>query len=100
MVAGIIVILMGILFITLGLLLWKRQKISLLHDYHSDKVSEDDLVPFCKQSGIGIIIAGSGMIASGILIIIFEKPIVFLVMAVTFVIGISMLVQAGNKYNH
>lgn len=100
MVAGIIVILMGILFITLGLLLWKRQKISLLHDYHSDKVSEDDLVPFCKQSGIGIIIAGSGMIASGILIIIFEKPIVFLVMAVTFVIGISMLVQAGNKFNH
>ena len=99
MVGGIIVILIGILFITLGWMLWAKQKINLLHEYHIDKVAEENLVPFCKQSGIGIIIAGSGMIATGVLIIIFERPIVFLVMAVTFVIGISMLVQAGNKYN-
>lgn len=40
--ALIIVGFTGIIFCLLGYLIWKKQKITLLHDYHYDKVSTED----------------------------------------------------------
>ncbi len=34
MVGAIIVAVIGIVFITLGYLMWKKEKITLLHSYH------------------------------------------------------------------
>lgn len=41
MLAGIIVGIIGLVFIILGLLIWRKQKILLLHNYHYDKVKMD-----------------------------------------------------------
>ena len=35
-------------FIYLGCLMWKKEKITLLHSYHYDKVSPSDKKVFCK----------------------------------------------------
>lgn len=46
MIGAIIVGLIGIVFVVLGYLLWKKERISLLHDYYYDKVSEENKKSF------------------------------------------------------
>ena len=44
MLVGLIVcVLVGVLCIVLGILLWKKQMISLVHDYHYRHVSKSDV---------------------------------------------------------
>ena len=47
MLASIILGLVAISLIVLGYLIWKKEKISLLHEYHYDKVLEEDKKAFC-----------------------------------------------------
>ena len=68
MVGAIIVAVIGIVFVTLGYLMWKREKITLLHSYHYDKVSPSDKKVFCKISGWGVIFIGIGLLATAIII--------------------------------
>ena len=96
----IIVCLIGIVFIVLGYLLWKKEKISLLHDYHYDKVSEENKKSFCTISGIGIILIGMGLLITGVIIGITDSVWSFIAFAISFCTGLAMLIYAGIKYNH
>ncbi len=44
---------LALVFIYLGYLMWKKEKITLLHSYHYDKVPPSDKKIFCKISGLG-----------------------------------------------
>lgn len=99
MLAGIIVIIMGLIFIILGLLIWKKQIISLLHSYHYDKVKKENRKAFCAISGIGIMIVGIGLLITGIVVSITDSPYAFIIFAIGFVIGFIMLIFAGLRYN-
>ena len=99
MIGTIIVSFIGIIFIILGYLMWKKEKISLLHSYHYDKVSAEDKKIFCTISGIGILIIGSGLLITGIIISTTVSVLSFIVFAVGFVVGLVMLIYAGARYN-
>ena len=99
MIATVIVTLIGIICIILGYLMWKKEKISLLHSYHYDKVTEDDKKAFCTISGIGIIIIGLGLLITGLIIAITDSGWSFISFAVSFFIGLILLLFAGAKYN-
>ena len=99
MVAGIIMSLIGILFIFLGLLIWKKEMISLFHSYHYDKVSDENKSSFCRLSGIGILIMGFAILISGVLAAITNSTYSFIILAIGFIIGICMLCMATAKYN-
>ena len=99
MIGTIIVSFIGIIFIILGYLMWKKEKISLLHSYHYDKVSAEDKKIFCTISGIGILIIGSGLLITGIIISTTDSVLSFIVFAVGFVVGLVMLIYAGARYN-
>ncbi len=99
MLATIIVALIGMVFVVLGYLLGKEQRISLLHDYHYDKVAEEDKKAFCAISGLGIGIIGIGMIITGVLLAITESPWCFVAFAIGFLLGLGMLIGAGLRYN-
>ena len=43
--AAIIFGVVGMLLLVFGLLIWRKQRISLLHDYHYDKVKEEKIYP-------------------------------------------------------
>ena len=59
MILGIIIeSAVGLLCIALGLLLWKKQKVTLLHDYHYQHVKKEDLPAYTRQMGIGLIVIG------------------------------------------
>ena len=89
----------GVLLVVLGVLLWKKEMITLLHDYHADKVSQDDKKAFCKLSGIGLIVSGAGLVLSAILLGITDSAWSFLCFAVSFPVGLGMLIAAGKRYN-
>lgn len=100
MIGAIIIGLIGIVFIIFGYLLWKTERISLLHDYHYDKVSEEDKEAFCTMSGIGIIFIGIGLLITGVLIGITNSSWSFIAFAIGFFAGFTILIYAGIRYNH
>ena len=99
MLGLIILVLVGVLLLIMGYMIWKKEKITLLHDYHYDKVSEEDKKVFCALSGKGIVVIGIGLLLSAVLVEINETMWSFIPMVIGFVIGIGMLICAGNKYN-
>lgn len=100
MIGSIILGLVGIVLIALGYLVWKKEKISLFHDYHYDKVSVEDKKAFCTISGIGVVLIGIGFLITAIIIGITNSMWSFVFFVVGFVIGLIMLIYAGIRYNH
>lgn len=68
-------------FIYLGYLLWKKEKITLLHSYHYGKVTPSDDKVFCKISGWGIIFIGIGLLVTAIIICITDSTLSFIAFA-------------------
>lgn len=99
MVGSIIVAVIGIIFVTLGCLIWKKELITLLHSYHYDKVSSSDKKVFCKISGLGVIFIGIGLLVTAIIICITDSASSFIAFALGFVVGLVLLIYAGIKYN-
>ena len=93
-----VIILSGLLLVVIGLLVWKKEKISLLHSYHYENVSEEDKKAFCTLSGVGILILGAGLLVSGAGLIFENLAVTLLGIAAGFVVGIAVLIKAG-KYN-
>ncbi len=50
----------GLLLITIGLVIWKKQKITLMHSYHYKNVKEEDKPKYCEDIGKNII--GMGIV--------------------------------------
>ena len=88
----------GAVITVLGWLIWKREKISLMHDYHVDKVSAENRPAFCRMSGIGLIVIGIGLLTTAVILGITDSAYSFLCFAVCFTAGLTMLVTAGLKY--
>ena len=90
---------LALVFIYLGFLIWKKEKITLLHSYHCDKVSPSDKKVFCKISGLGVIFIGMGLLVTAIIIGITDSAFSFIAFALGFVVGLTLLIYAGAKYN-
>ena len=90
---------LALVFIYLGCLMWKKEKITLLHSYHYDKVSPSDKKVFCKISGCGVIFIGIGILMTAIIIGITDSALSFIAFALGFVVGLALLIYAGAKYN-
>ncbi|MBQ4045859.1 MAG: DUF3784 domain-containing protein [Lachnospiraceae bacterium] len=89
----------GILLIVLGFLLWKKEKINLMHDYHVNKVAPENRAAFCKLSGIGLIVMGIGMLISTAVLGFTDSNRSLIPFAFSFVVGLVLLIIAGLKYN-
>lgn len=98
-IIGILFLLIGIILIGLGLIIWKKQKIQLFHEYHYDKVSENDKQIFCKLSGIGVFIIGLGICFSGISVLFTESLLSFVPMTIGLLIGLLLIIRTIVKYN-
>ncbi|MBQ6334533.1 MAG: DUF3784 domain-containing protein [Erysipelotrichaceae bacterium] len=99
MILGVVIeFAVGMICVVLGLLLWKKQKVSILHDYHYKHVKKTDITAYTRQIGIGLIIIGAGIIASGLLDIAYS-PLWWIPLLAGFVIGLFMIVVAQKKYN-
>ena len=95
----------GTIIAVMGWLIWKKEKLSLMHDYHVNKVSAENKTAFCRLSGIGLIagigliVIGIGLLISAVILFVTDSAYSFLCFAVFFVVGLAMLISAGAKYN-
>ena len=100
MILGIcITAIVGCLCVVLGSLIWKKQKISLLHDYHYNNVTEENKAVFCALVGKGLLLIGAGILATAVFLGVTESALSFLAMAAGFIAGLGIMVYAGQKYN-
>ena len=99
MILGFIIELaVGAICIVLGILLWKKQRITILHDYHYKHVKKDDIPAYTRQMGIGLIIIGAGIIITGLLNLAYSA-LWWIPLLTGFVIGLAAIYRAQKKYN-
>ena len=96
---GILFVFLSPVFIGLGLLIWKKQRMDLIIRYHCDKVTEENKRAYCVLAGSGVIIIGIGFFLSGIGIAWIRSAAAFVPMTAGLVCGITLLAAAGIKYN-
>ncbi len=90
----------GLLFVYLGLLLWIKEKINIMHDYHYTKVDETDKKAYTRIMGIAMIVIGIGSLLSGMASLFIGCVKSGIVFGVSFAIGILMMLYGQIKYNH
>lgn len=96
----IIMLVLGVLFTYLGYLIWIKEKIELIHDYHYQKVSEADKKPYTGLMGKAVIVIGVGSILTGIINITLHTDKCMIAFGVSFAIALVMITYAQIKYNH
>ena len=105
MFGGIVVIIVGILCIGIGISNY-RGNIKSLHSYHTNNIKPEDVKPFGKLVGTGMIIIGVFLTVSGIFMAIGENTgdnsyitISTIIMTIGFVVGLPITLYAIKKYN-
>ena len=88
----------AVLCIVMGLLIWLKKKVSLLHSYHYKHVKEEDIPAYSRLIGIGLLIIGVGIAVTGVLNLLYS-PLWWLGVLVGFVIGLTVMYVAQKKYN-
>ena len=91
-------VLSGLLCIGAGLLIWKKQKVSLLHDYHYRNVQEEDVPAYTKSMGIGLVTLGAGLCLTGALLPL-ESFLSWIPAQLGMVTGLAIMYKAQKKYN-
>ena len=95
----VVCMLIGILCVVLGYLIWKKQKITLIHDYHYKNVRSKDVPAYTRLIGIGLILIGIGTCLTGIINIAFQTNAGWIAFIVGFAFGIFMMNKAQKTYN-
>ena len=98
-------IIVGVICIAIGIS-QRMGNLSMLHSYHKNRVSEEDMVPFGKMVGLGTIILGVALLIRGILtyLAITLQASVYsrvgtIVLIIGMVAGLGISFYAMKKYN-
>ncbi|QAA35376.1 DUF3784 domain-containing protein [Clostridium manihotivorum] len=91
-------IFIGLLSIFLGWRIWKKEQITLIHDYHYARVSEKDKKTYTEKMGKACII-GIGCILMGIITFISRVRYGVICLVIFLIWGLIMMYLAQKKYN-
>ena len=89
----------GAVLVVLGLLTWKKQKVSFLHSYHYKNVKEEDIPAYTRQMGVAQILVGAGLCLSGVLRLFVKSLVFWAPFVVGAAIGLFLMHKAQMKYN-
>ena len=98
-IIAVLFFLLGLIFIVLGWLIWKKQKINLIIRYHCEKVREENKQAYCKLFGMGILVIGVGFLLSGVCTPFTQSVFSFVPMTVGLVLGMVLIVFSVIRYN-
>ena len=100
MILGIVVMFsVGVLCIALGMIIWKKQKVTLIHDYHYKNVKKEDVGAYTKQMGFGLILIGIGIGVTEVINLVTKSGWGWIAFGVGFITGIIFMHKAQKKYN-
>ena len=99
MLAGIVIkIALGAAVIALGLVVWFKRKITILHENQYKNVKEEDIPAYARLIGIGMMLVGAGLILSGILDFFFPR-FWWISLSAGIVSGLTVMYISEVKYN-
>ncbi len=93
-------LLIGLIIIVMGLVLWKKQKISLMHSYHYKNVADEYVPVYTKWQGIALLLTGIATMAMGILIFLDFPLIGVIQLIVLYGLSVIIFVKTQLKYNN
>jgi tellurite resistance protein TehA-like permease len=97
---GVIVLFaVGALCVVLGLILWKKQKISLVHDHQRNHVSEEDVPAYCRMMGISMIVIGVAIALDGVANLFSWESLGYAALAVGILGSLVIMHRAQKQYN-
>lgn len=100
MLLGLIVfLLVGLVCLAFGLALWKKQKIGLIHEYHTRNVKPEDIPAYTRLMGVALLVIGAGCAVTGVTVFILEAALGWLAFPAGFIVGLALIVRAQKKYN-
>ena len=88
----------GALCIGLGLVIWLKQKASLIHEYHYKNVKKADIPAYTRLVGTSLLLIGIGICITGALNLA-ESPLWWIPLLIGLVAGVLVMNRAQKKYN-
>lgn len=95
----VVMLITGIICFILGFLLWKKQKISIMHNYHHRNVKQQDVRAYTRLMGIGVIVIGICTGITGIINYVLETGMGWIIFALGFIAGLIIMNKSQRKYN-
>lgn len=89
----------GILAVVFGLLIWKKQKVSLIHSYHYKNAKQENVASYTRLIGIGMVLIGSSICMTGLINFIFKTGWGWIVFFIGFISGLMKINKAQKTYN-
>ena len=89
----------GALLIVLGLLVWRRQKITLIHEYHWRNVRKKDRAAYTRLIGQGLAVMGAGIALTGQVNFLTGAQKGLWCFAAGFAAGLYLMNKAQKRYN-
>ena len=90
---------MGLIFNLVGWRIWKKEQITLIHNYHYMKVAKKDQKPYTEKIGKACMVIGWGMILTGMIDFITNTFYGWVVFGTFFICGIIIMIITQKKYN-
>ncbi len=99
MIFGFVICLaVGILCMILGIIVWKKQKLSLIHDYHIQNIQPENVPAYTRQIGAGLILCGAGCWTIGTAIVTEKTGLLIVGLLLGLLIGTAILAGAQIRY--
>jgi len=89
----------GILLICLGYLIWRKEKITLIHEYHHTHVTEKNKKPYCALMGKGVVSIGAGIVLCAVIWELTDSEWGWLAFIAGGIFGAVLMITASVKYN-
>ncbi|TCK98048.1 uncharacterized protein DUF3784 [Natranaerovirga hydrolytica] len=99
MINFFMITLVALIFMTIGLLIWKKQKVNLIHAYHVKGV--EDIKGYCSAMGKAIFILGIFLLLNGVMDVLFliHKSIRVGILIFGMIIIFGSIFKIQKKYS-
>ncbi len=95
----ILMAVIGLVFLVIGWLLWKEQRISLLHTYHYAHVKQEDRPAYTAMMGKACLALGLGCFLCAVMTLPGLAGWGWGIFALLFLAGLGMMASAQRRYN-
>lgn len=93
-----VLLVVGILMVLLGLIVWKKQKLSLISGYNSRNVKEEDIKDYTEAMGKAYIMLGVTMLIMEIFELMNLSQYGIIIWIIGFCISLTKITRTQKKY--
>ena len=98
-IALIFMLALSLVFVVLGLLIWKKQRIDLIHEYHHTGVSKKYVPAYTRLMGIAMIVLGAGIGIGAAVEVLVDTFVGIALVLAAIVAAVVLMSRAQKKYN-